>query len=278
MHLLNWNGKIVEEDKIFISPNNRSFRYGDGCFETMKVVNGNIILPELHFSRLFSSLEKLFFQFPLFFNSQYIVDKVRQLTLANHHVLARVRLTIYRGGDSWQHVLPEPFFLIQSFALEESSSCLNIKGLKAGLYIDAKKTVDQFSMIKSNNYQPYILGALWAKRNDLDDAIINNCFNRVADSTIANVFILSNGVIKTPAISEGCIDGTMRKYLLQCFKKEGIPFLETSVECDEILNASEVFFTNAITGIRWVEQLNSSHYSNAMSTYLYNNFIVPLNP
>ncbi len=278
MHLVNWNGKIVEEDKISIPPNNRSFRYGDGCFETMKVINGKIILPELHFNRLFSSLEKLFFQIPSNFSPNYLTDHVRQLTLANNNTIARVRLTIYRDGDNWQHAFPEPSFIIQSFKLEEESNCLNEQGLKVGLYLDAKKTVDQFSMIKSNNYQPYVLGALWAKRNGLDDAIINNCFNRVADSTIANVFILSDGVIKTPAISEGCIDGTMRKYLLQCFKKEGIPFFETSIESDEILNASEVFFTNAITGVRWVEQLNASHYANRMSSYLYNNFIVPLNP
>lgn len=276
MHLVNWNGKIVEAEKVHISPDNRSFRYGDGCFETMKVVKGEIILSEFHFSRLFSSLEKLFFQIPSFFTAQYISDQVKKLTSAYQHEFSRVRLTIYRDGNSWQYPTAEPSFIIQRFDLDNTSNCLNEKGLKVGVYGDAKKTVDQFSMIKSNNYLPYVLGALWAKKNSFDDAIIHNCFNRIADSTIANVFILSEGVIKTPALSEGCIDGTMRRYLLQCLKKEGIPFLETAIEAYEILNAAEVFFTNAITGIRWVEQVNANHYTNNLSSYLYNNFIASL--
>ena len=62
MNVLNYNGKLYKEDEPIISANNRSFRYGDGFFETMKMFNGKIVLRDYHFERLFSSLELLQFE------------------------------------------------------------------------------------------------------------------------------------------------------------------------------------------------------------------------
>ncbi len=63
------------------------------------------------------------------------------------------------------------------------------------------------------------MGALWAKENKLDDAVIFNNYNRVADATIANIFLVKNNIITTPSLNEGCVAGVMRKYLLHCFQK-----------------------------------------------------------
>ena len=85
-----------------------------------------------------------------------------------------------------------------------------------------EKPAMHFSHIKTNNYLPYLMGALWAKENKLDDAVILNNYNRVADATIANIFLVKNSIITTPSLSEGCVDGVMRKYLLHSFQKENI--------------------------------------------------------
>ena len=82
---LNCNGKIFNADKLFISPNNRSFRYGDGFFETMKMINGEIMLPDYHFERLFASLELLQFEKPNYFTVDYLKKSIEELAKQNHH-------------------------------------------------------------------------------------------------------------------------------------------------------------------------------------------------
>jgi branched-chain amino acid aminotransferase len=139
-----------------------------------------------------------------------------------------------------------------------------------------KKTSDFFSTIKSNNYLGYAMAAKWAVENGLDDTLLTNTFDRVADATIANVFIVTDGVIKTPLLTEGCVSGVMRKYLLNCFEEDSIPFSEAKISCNELLNASEVFLTNAIYGIRWVQKVGTSNYKNSSSALLHTKFILPL--
>jgi branched-subunit amino acid aminotransferase/4-amino-4-deoxychorismate lyase len=276
--LSNWNGTIVEDNEICISPNNRSFRYGDGCFETMKVVDGKILLSEFHFQRLFSSLETLRFTFNEHFTGAKLITQVIDLLKKNDHLkFARVRLTVYRAnGGLYDLEDRNAYYIIQSWAGKISSNFFNETGLKVAIFKEAKKSTDLFSSIKSNNYLGYAMAAMWAKDNGLDDAIITNNFDRLADATIANIFIVDNGVIKTPRLGEGCVEGVMRTYLMHCFEKNSLPCSQTEISRQDLLNASEVFLTNANFGIRWVQQAENSRYNNTLSSYLHQKFVAPL--
>lgn len=278
MSIASWNGKLINQDQVMISPDNRSFRYGDGCFETIKVLHGNIILPELHFNRLFASLELLQLTKPTFFTKQYFQDQIIQVIKANNHTASsRVRLTMFRDEIRLeQNAHFEPKFIIQSWEAKEELSFYNEQGFSIDFYLDAKKSYDRFSGIKSNNYLPYLMGAIWAKQQGLDDAIITNSHGSISDSTIANVFIISDGLVKTPSLNEGCVDGTMRKYLLACFKREGIAFVETALTIEDMTTASEVFLTNAMYGIRWVKSFQKTNYTNQTSSFFYEKFLTPL--
>ncbi len=158
---------------------------------------------------------------------------------------------------------------------DNTTNQYNQKGLRMGFYKDAVKSCDNFSSIKSNNYLPYIMAKIWATEKNLDDALVCNCFGRIADSSIANIFIIENGVIKTPPISEGCINGVMRKFLLHCFIKDNLPYREEALTQEQVLNAAEVFLTNAIKGICWVEKIENSEYSNDLSAILFKKYIEP---
>lgn len=274
----NWNGNIVADDEIYISPNNRSFKYGDGCFETIKVINGKILLFELHFQRLLSSLQILQFSIPSFFSAIYLMQAIDQLIkLNNHHQLARVRLVVYRGNGGLYDIEDKTaYFIIQSLPANIDSNGFNDTGFTANIYTLARKTTDLYSSIKSNNYLGYAMAAMSAKENGLNDCLLTNSFYRIADSTIANVFTVAGGIIKTPALTEGCVNGVMRKYLLNCFKNESIPFIETTISKKELLNSSEVFLTNSMYGIRWLRQVETTIYSNTTSSLLHKKFIAPL--
>ena len=274
---INWNGKKVIGNQVNISPDNRSFRYGDGCFETMKMVNGKLLLQHYHFERLFNSVKLLKLRFSPNLLSNELLLQIYELAESNGQSgFARIRLTIYRKGGNNQKISSEAGYLIETMAGDETTQQYNEKGLQLGIYKDVKKSCDLFSAIKSNNYLPYTMAKIWANENKLDDGIVCNSSGRVADSTIANVFIVENGTIKTPPLSEGCICGVMRRHLMACFKSENLPFKEEPINIDQLLNAAEVFLTNAIIGIKWVAKIDKSEYTNATSAMVFENCIKPL--
>jgi len=139
-----------------------------------------------------------------------------------------------------------------------------------------KKSSDFFSMIKSNSYLPYVMAALWAKENNLNDAILLNHAGGIADTTIANLFIIKDGTIKTPAITEGPVAGVMRRHLIKTLRANDYEVEETTVSVADVLEASEVFLTSAIHGIKWVKQIDNSQYNNSLTTVLYKDFIQTL--
>lgn len=274
-NFLLYNGKISKADKLLISPDNRSFRYGDGFFETIKVLNGKIILADLHIERLFSSLELLQFQPPNYFTPDYVKEQILELVKKNQHQkLARVRLTVFRGEGGLYDVENHfPNHLIQTWELNPANNLLNENGLVLGIYQDARKVCDHFSPIKSNNFLAYVMAALWAKQQQLNDVVLLNPYNRIADATIANVFVVKEGLIKTPSLTEGAINGVMRRHLLKSLREENMPVEETQLQVDDILQASEVFLTNAIYGLRWVKQLGESGYTSHISSLIYKKMV-----
>jgi aminodeoxychorismate lyase len=275
---INFNGKIIKNNKPVILADNRSFRYGDGCFETMKMLNGKIILEAYHFERLFTSLKALQFNKSAFFISETFKEEIVELAKKNHHKkAARIRVTIARGSGGLYDVQDHyPNYVIETWDLNGANNKFNENGLVLDIYRDARKVCDCFSAIKNNNFLCYTMAALWAKENKLNDAVILNPYNRIADTTVANIFIVQNGIVKTPALSEGCIAGVMRKYLMECLRKEGIPFEETEISLEDLLSASEVFVTNAIKGLYWVKEIGQSNYNQQLSSFLHKKFVMPL--
>ncbi len=272
------NGKMLGEEKISISPNNRSFRYGDGFFETMKLINHNIILANYHFERLFSTLETLQFDKPNYLTPQLLQQQIIELATKNkHQKLARIRVTIFRGNgglyDAENHF---PNYLIQTWELNPANNQLNENGLVIDIFEDAKKICDHFSHLKSNNYLSYAMAALWAKKNHLNDALLLNPYNNIADATIANIWIVQNGIIKTPALNQGCVSGVMRRHLLKSLKVASMPVEETEITVEDLLQAPEMFLTNAIYGIKWVKQCANSNYTMQASSLLHKKFVETL--
>lgn len=272
LNYYNLDGKIFLDSENNISVNNRSFRYGDGFFETIKLVNGTIQLKEFHFKRISSSLSTLGFIAPKHFSFENLDKEIVELAKRNNHQhLGRIRITFYRDDAGLFEVTNFfPHILIQSFELNETVNELNQNGLVIDVYPLAKKSCDIFSNIKSNNYLQYAMAALWAKENKLNDALLLNTGNCIADSTIANVFIVNNGKIKTPALTEGCINGVMRKHIIDTLCYNNIEVAETALKIEDIAQADEVFLTNAIKGIMWVRQFGDSNYANFETRKIYN--------
>lgn len=254
-----------------ITADNRGFRYGDGLFETMKLIRGKILFSNEHFARLWKGMQLFQFVLPKLFDPEMLEEQIMELVKKNgHDAAARIRLMVFRGeGGLYDAVNHTPNFIIQSWPLPEGTGELNSNGLVLGIYEGAKKSCDMFSNLKHNNYLPYIMAALQAKKEKWNDAIVLNNFNRVCDTTIANIFTIKNGEIITPALTEGCIAGITRARVIETLKKEGLAIAEKAITCGEILEADEVFLTNSIHQIRWVKQIGNTNFDNSHVQKIY---------
>ena len=271
---VNLNGALEQEDQPLITVNNRGFRYGDGLFETMKWVNGKIPLEKYHFERLFSGMSALAFTIPDELSPKRINEQISQLLEKNaHEKKARIRLTIFRkSGALHDGECSQPDYIIQSAALPDETG-LNAKGLHIDIYPAARKSQDIFSSLKTNNFLPYVMGAIYAKAHQLDDCILLNTGERICDATIANVFIIKDATLVTPPVSEGCIAGVMRRYLLETLAAAGYPVNEQPVTMNQLAVADEVFLTNAVSGIRWVEKCGNVCYTNRITAEIFERLV-----
>jgi len=269
-----YNDKFYPANTPVITPGNRSLRYGDGLFETMKIVEGKIINKDFHFERLFTGLALLQFDIPKNFHASFLFGKISELVKKNNHVaLARVRLMIFRGnGGIFDPENLRPNYIIESWPLSNQMT-LNENGLVVDVFPGAKKSCDSFSNLKSNNYLPYVMAGLYANKNKLNDCIVLNSFDRVCDSAIANIFIIKKDKIFTPPLSEGCVAGVMRRWLLEKSRLKKYKILEKNFSLNDLENADEFFLTNSIYILRWVKAFRGKNYSNKIITEIYNHIV-----
>jgi aminodeoxychorismate lyase len=267
------DGKILDENATVLHPDNRAFRYGDGLFETIRVSGDMIPLWNLHMNRLFNGLQQLKFPLPKFLTREILLDGIRKLLRKNRLTLARIRITVYRGkGGLTDHDPLTPGYIIQSWALPEGITDLNSNGLRIGFFRDAIKPADVLSCLKSNNYLAYVMASIYAREQKWNDALLFNQHQHIADSTIANVFWTINDEVFTNPLSDGGVAGVMRQYLL-----ENCQVKIQSITPEELLQADEVFLTNAVRGIRWVSFLeNQPLQPPTHSLKLFNTLIRPL--
>lgn len=274
MNSICFNGKFFSADEPVLLASNRGYRYGDGLFETMKVQQGNILLADYHFERLFTGIAMLQFEMPRLFLRQRTEDEILHLCKKNKcEQLGRVRLSVFRGNGGLYDEEKALQYLIECWPLNESVSKLNDNGLVIDIYSEAEKSCDKFSNLKSANFLPYSMAALYAKEKKVNDCLVLNSTGSIADSTIANLFVIKNGIIVTPGLDEACVNGVMRRHLLKEIQNAGYDTREVTVSVNDLANADEVFLTNAINGIRWVRQFRDKLYTNIKTTEIYNRFI-----
>lgn len=271
MTWFNYNGKLFKEHTAVIGAENRGLRYGDGLFETMKLKNGQLILSDDHFARLWKGLQTLQFELPKHFTPEKLTEEILAVAKKNQlEKAARVRINIVRGNgglyDASNHHLN---YIIEVMPLPGQTETLNSNGLVLGIYEEVKKSCDILSNLKHNNFLLYIMAALHAKKEKWNDAVVLNTHGRICDTTIANLFLVKDSVVYTPALSEGPVAGVMRQQVISQLKTAGIDCIQKEITVEELLEADEVFLTNSIYNLRWVQHINHKEYHNILTQKIY---------
>lgn len=267
------NGKFYREDQPSVFPDNRSFRYGDGLFETLRVAHSQIPLWHWHIQRLFAGIQTLQFHIPAHFTAETLFREVMDLCKKNHLAHARVRITVSRGeGGILEPDNTSLHYIIQTWPLEDPLPALNSNGLQLVSFHGGIKAADPLSHLKSTNYLVYAMAARFAKEARANDAIILNQHGRIADLSIANIYWTKAGNIYTTPLSEGPVGGVMRSYL-----KEKLPIQEQPLLPQGLAGADEIFITNAVRGIQWVSSVDQHRFAACnTSADIYHSLVVPI--
>jgi branched-chain amino acid aminotransferase len=244
----------------------------------MRLSNTRLPLWNEHWKRLSHSLPRLYFSLPPHFTSEFLKSELLSLAEKNNcRKAARARITVFKGeGGLWENPTTVFNYLIQCWPLENKTFNMNENGLDIGLFEDGWKSCDAFSNLKNNNYLLYAMAAQYAKQQQWNEALILNQHNRICDATIANVFFVKENVVCTPHLKEGCVAGVMRIYLLQQLKQAGIKTEEGAYTVTDLLQAHELFLTNAFYGIRWVKSFGNRTYPGNQSFNFFQQYISPL--
>ncbi|MNI57467.1 Branched-chain-amino-acid aminotransferase [compost metagenome] len=112
------------------------------------------------------------------------------------------------------------------------------------------------------------MAGLFKSQNRLDEAMILNQHGFLCESISANVFVVYNKQVYTPALTEGCVSGVMRTAIMQLCKMNDIPLIEAQINPEILKAAEEVFITNATQGIQWVMGYGRKRYFNEVSKVL----------
>lgn len=262
MGFICFNGNFLPADQPVITAQNRGFKYGDGIFETIKIFDNRMVLEEYHFDRLFFGLQLLRIAF-LDVAKEEIVKQILVLCEKNKCPgAARVRLAVYRNEDDTAS------YIIEAMPLSVPNQ-LNKDGWSVDLYPFARKSMDAFANLKTANYLPYVLADKYAKEKGLDECIVLNASNHICDASKANIFLVVKDEIFTPALHQGCVNGVMRRFLLEEFKKLGVTVYQKEIEEKMLFDADEVFLTNCINDMRWVNSFRDKRYKKDFASEVY---------
>lgn len=267
MKMVNFNGELIKEDQAIITPSNRAFNYGDAVFETVKILNGKVVFWEDHYFRLMASMRMIRMKIPIEFTLEFLENEILK-TLEGQSLTSnvRARLTVFRkDGGFYTPSTNEIDYMIVAAPISFESK----ETYQVDLYKDFYINSDYLSTIKSNNKLINTLASVYAQENDLDNCILLNERKGVAEVTNANIFILKGNIIKTPALTEGCLKGVMRAKVLEILsKKEEYEVEETSITPFEIQKADEIFITNSIMGIQPVTKYRKKEFKTDFSKKL----------
>ena len=271
MNKINFNTQLIADWPADMLAMQRGLYYGDALFESIRVFDGRIPLMPAHWERLSRGLIAMGYQIPAHWSADFFAKEILRAAYGN----ARVRLTIWRSpGGLYDPQDDTPQFLITAKELTSNAFDGYSEGLSVGLSEGVRLSVDSLSGLKTLNGARYVAAAKEARANGWDDAIILNCREQVCEATSSNIFWIANHQVCTVPLSDGPVTGILRDLLLRLLPASGYPVLEKSIHFEELLAADEVFFTNAVRGIRWVghcegkvfEHKHSGHFNYLLAT------------
>ncbi len=244
-----FNGLFTPLRDARVSVLDRGFCYGDGLFETMRAYSNRVFRIDAHLDRLFRSAEMIFLDLPM---TRGEVRKAITETLERNECPdAIIRLTVSRGEHSPglkidPDISPTVVVFVRPF--EPLPRKWYAEGIKITLFPNsAGRTGGLREQVKSCNYLSQVIIRELSAKDGAYEGIMLDERNLITEGTTSNIFIVTNGTLRTPTLNEYVLAGITRKTVLEVARDRGIPSYEENLTREDVYQADEVFLTN--TGI-----------------------------
>jgi branched-chain amino acid aminotransferase len=210
-------------------------------------------------------------EIPMHFTMEYLEAQIIDTVNANQCAdSARVRITVYRNEGGYY--LPETnqiSFIIQATSMPNSLYSYEVIPYEVDLYKDFFIAKQLLSTIKTTNKMIHITGSIFAKENGFQNCLLLNDEKNVVEALQGNIFMLMDGKLITPPITDGCLNGILRKKVLFLAKSiENVTLVEASISPFDLQKAEEIFITNVIKGIQSVTKYRKKEYNTNLAMQL----------
>ncbi len=251
--------KLVDETDARISVFDHGLLYGDGVFEGIRVYNSRVFELEAHIKRLYESAKAIRLEVAM--SKDKLIRAVEKTTEANGVIDGYIRLVVTRGVGTLG---------LNPFICEEGRLIIiadNIQLYPEELYETGMKVISATTVrnhplsipaqVKSLNYLNNILAKIEALDNDVPEAVMYNHEGYVAEATGDNVFIVKNGVVYTPPVEAGSLEGITRSVVIKLAEEEKLEVVEKNLTRFDLYNSDEFFLTGTAAEVIGVVDIDS---------------------
>ncbi len=257
-----YNGDIINDSAINIEFDDRAFMYGDGLFETLIFEQGQIKFELYHKERLQSGMEAMNLVCPTGITIDSIFKNIDQLVNKSGHQSTRVRLQVWRSSGGLYTPLNNECNILATCAPYEIGQEL-IKR-KVSFSKTVRLIESKWSAYKTISAMPYVQAGIEKTQRKLDDLILLDHQDHISECTSSNIFWKKGSTYYTPSLATGCIDGVMRKHIINTLEKN-----QTSIEIGEyhidVLERATEVFTSNVTGTSPLLCIDDIQYSEKVS-------------
>ena len=244
-HSIYLNGRLTTLAAARISPMDHGFTVGDGVFESLITYGGAAFALRRHFQRLCHSASLMGLPVPDFEN---VRDAVHAVIAANgcHH--SRLRITLTRGEAPLGSELGQeqaPTFVVASADLPKRLELARVHLVKW-----TRNERGALHQIKSTSYGENVIALAAAHSRQAQEAIFCNTRGHLCEGSGSNLFIIHEGVLHTPPLTDGCLAGVTRAIVMEMSTEVGLPLKETSLPAEALLSAEEAFLTSTFREVQ----------------------------
>src|SRR5918911_2148456 len=239
------NGRLVDKADAKVSVFDHGLLYGDGVFEGIRVYGGKVFRLREHVDRLYESARHIALEVPL--SREQMAAAVLQTVQANAKQDGYIRLVVTRGAgflglDPGKTSDPQVIIIVDDISLYPAEF------YERGLEIVTASVIRNHPnalnpRIKSLNYLNNILAKVEAHRAGCEEAVMLNHIGEVAECTGDNIFLVKRGVLRTPHLNAGILEGVTRNAVLELARDAGIPVQEMVLSRHDVYSADECFLT-----------------------------------
>lgn len=260
------NGNIISREEAAISPFDHGYMYGLGLFETFRTYNGHPFLLDDHLARLNNGLEELDIKYQC--KREDVLLILKQLLQANGLQDAYVRLNVSAGtGDVGLQTAPymEPTIIMYIKPLPSGGT-----QEKEGVFLETRRNSPEGTRrLKSHHYLNNILAKKEMGSTPSKEGIFLTKEGYVAEGIVSNLFFVKEGMVHTPSLETGILDGITRQFVFSLLEKLDVTVKEGFFTIQELLESDEIFVTNSIQEITPITKIGNYCYLKGNHTLVH---------